>query len=337
MSNSTESPRENGGKRRRRSRGGQNRKRNQQQSHGEGRQPRGKSEGAGRPQEFRPGSAGKSRRRPMPAPPKLTWWQKILKAIGLYKEPVRPPRKAQQSREARPPKSNVRNARSDNAAEAAPADETREPRERRDTREPREAREPREPRRRTRSRGEGGGGGDPSSVESSRIYVGNLSYEATEQDLKELFKGIGAVRSVEVVYDRKTHRSKGFGFVEMLHVDEAKKAVEILHDQFFMGREMVVSGAKKKGQDEREDRDDQEISSTAKPVELAPIPEPEPEPEPEATASAEPAAAEVASSDLVTPVVEESIGNPADDPAPAATEPQPEVEADEQPPRQPVG
>lgn len=78
-------------------------------------------------------------------------------------------------------------------------------------------------------------GGDPSTVESARVYVGNLSYEATEHDLEELFKGVGGVRSVEIVYNRSTHRSKGYAFVEMLHKDDAVRSVEVLHDQPFMG------------------------------------------------------------------------------------------------------
>jgi RNA recognition motif-containing protein len=105
-------------------------------------------------------------------------------------------------------------------------------------------------------------------VESSRVYVGNLSYDVTEQDLQELFKGVGPVRTVEIVYNRSTHRSKGYGFVEMLRRDEAVRAVEVLHDQFFMGRKMNVSGAKSKGQDERDDQDD--VRSEPKPVVLAP-------------------------------------------------------------------
>jgi RNA recognition motif-containing protein len=82
-----------------------------------------------------------------------------------------------------------------------------------------------------------------------------LSYDVTEQDLQELFKGIGGVRNVEIVYNRSTHRSKGYGFVEMLRMDEAVRCVEVLHDQPFMGRKMTVSGAKSKGQDEREDQE----------------------------------------------------------------------------------
>jgi RNA recognition motif-containing protein len=99
--------------------------------------------------------------------------------------------------------------------------------------------------------------------------VGNLSYDVTEQDLQELFKGIGGVRNVEVVYNRSTHRSKGYGFVEMLRMDEAVRAVEVLNDQHFMGRKMTVSGAKSKGQDEREDAEDR-VESKPRPVVLAP-------------------------------------------------------------------
>jgi len=95
-------------------------------------------------------------------------------------------------------------------------------------------------------------------VESPRVFVGNLSYDVTEGDLQDLFKGIGGVRNVEIVYNRSTHRSKGYAFVEMLHMDEAKRAVEVLHDQPFMGRKMAVSGAKSKGQDEREDNEERE-------------------------------------------------------------------------------
>jgi RNA recognition motif-containing protein len=102
-------------------------------------------------------------------------------------------------------------------------------------------------------------------VESPRVYVGNLSYDVTEGDLQDLFKGIGGVRNIEIVYNRATHRSKGYGFVEMLHVDEAKRAVEILHDQPFMGRQMTVSGAKSKGQDEREDAEEREERQERRP------------------------------------------------------------------------
>ena len=86
----------------------------------------------------------------------------------------------------------------------------------------------------------------PESVEvtSPRLYVGNLSFDATESDLTELFNGVGQVVSVEVVSHRQTQRSKGFAFVQMQTVDEAKRAVQELHDKEFMARKLVVSGAK---------------------------------------------------------------------------------------------
>jgi RNA recognition motif-containing protein len=86
----------------------------------------------------------------------------------------------------------------------------------------------------------------PEAVEvtSPKLYVGNLSYDATENDLFELFKGVGQVRNAEIVSHRGTERSKGFGFVLMTTVDEARRAVEELHDKDFMGRKLVVSGAK---------------------------------------------------------------------------------------------
>ena len=86
----------------------------------------------------------------------------------------------------------------------------------------------------------------PESVEvtSPRLYVGNLSFDATEGDLTELFKGVGQVVAVEVVSHRQTQRSKGFAFVQMQTTDEAKRAVQELHDKEFMSRKLVVSGAK---------------------------------------------------------------------------------------------
>lgn len=82
-------------------------------------------------------------------------------------------------------------------------------------------------------------------VTSSRLYVGNLSYDATESDLVELFNGVGMVANAEIVYHTRTQRSKGYGFVEMQSIDEAHRAVDELHDKEYMGRKMVVSGAKK--------------------------------------------------------------------------------------------
>lgn len=86
----------------------------------------------------------------------------------------------------------------------------------------------------------------PESVEvtTPRLYVGNLSFEASESDLFELFNGVGQVQNAEVVTYKHNQRSKGFAFVQMQSVEEAKRAVSELHDKEFLGRKLVVSGAK---------------------------------------------------------------------------------------------
>jgi RNA recognition motif-containing protein len=81
-------------------------------------------------------------------------------------------------------------------------------------------------------------------VTSPKIYVGNLSFDASEGDLYELFNGVGKVQNAEIVSNKYTQKSKGFAFVTMLTVDEARRAVTELHDKEFMGRKLVVSGAK---------------------------------------------------------------------------------------------
>lgn len=86
----------------------------------------------------------------------------------------------------------------------------------------------------------------PEAIEvtSPRLYVGNLSFDATESDLFDLFNGVGHVQNAEVVSYRHNQRSKGFAFVQMQTVEEAKRAVAELHDKEFLGRKLVVSGAK---------------------------------------------------------------------------------------------
>lgn len=81
-------------------------------------------------------------------------------------------------------------------------------------------------------------------VEGPRLYLGNLSYDATEEDLTSLFSGVGTVSEVEIISHRHTQRSKGYAFLEMTSTEEAKRAVDELHDKDFMGRKLVVSGAK---------------------------------------------------------------------------------------------
>jgi RNA recognition motif-containing protein len=85
---------------------------------------------------------------------------------------------------------------------------------------------------------------EPVEVTTPRLYVGNLSFDATESDLFDLFNGVGHVQNAEVVSYKHNQRSKGFAFVQMQTVDEAKRAVTELHDKEFLGRKLVVSGAK---------------------------------------------------------------------------------------------
>jgi len=90
------------------------------------------------------------------------------------------------------------------------------------------------------------GGRKPEVVEvsSPKLYVGNLSFDAAESDLFDLFNGVGKVNNAEIVSHKYTQKSKGFAFVTMNTIDEAKRAVAELHDKEFMGRKLVVSGAK---------------------------------------------------------------------------------------------
>ena len=81
------------------------------------------------------------------------------------------------------------------------------------------------------------------------IYVGNLSYDVTEEDLTEVFKDYGTVKRVSLPTDRETGRPRGFGFVEMSQEDEETAAIEALDGAEWMGREMKVNKAKP-----REDR-----------------------------------------------------------------------------------
>lgn len=86
--------------------------------------------------------------------------------------------------------------------------------------------------------------------------MGNLSYDASESDLFELFNGVGGVRNAEVVVNSRTQRSKGFAFVTMGSVEEARRAVSELHGKEFMGRPLQLSGAKPIGSSgDREQRD----------------------------------------------------------------------------------
>lgn len=152
---------------------------------------------------------------------KLSFWQRIVAFFtGGPKKPAAPARP--EKRAPRPAEARATEPRS-NEARGADARGT-------------DARNSRRP-------------GPPERVEvtTPKLYVGNLSYDATESDLLELFNGVGKVQNTEIVTQKGTYRSKGFGFVTMLTVDEAKRAVQELHDKDFMGRKLVVNGSKSEG------------------------------------------------------------------------------------------
>jgi len=147
-----------------------------------------------------------------------TLWQKIVAFFSPKKSKTS---SAPSSEEARAPRQypayepRQKSASSEGAPSSAPA------------RAPRPTRKP-----------------EAVDVTTPKLYIGNLSFDASESDLSELFNGVGQVQNAEIVTHKETEKSKGFGFVTMTTVDEAKRAVDELHDKEFMGRKLVVSGAK---------------------------------------------------------------------------------------------
>lgn len=84
---------------------------------------------------------------------------------------------------------------------------------------------------------------------SKKLYIGSLSYDTTEDSLKEYFSGAGTVESAVVIKHQDSGRSKGFGFVEMSTEEEAKKAIEMFNGQDLDGRRIVVDEARPMKQD----------------------------------------------------------------------------------------
>lgn len=89
-----------------------------------------------------------------------------------------------------------------------------------------------------------------------KLYVGNLPFSVQEQDLKSFFSSYGSVTKVEVITDRETGRSKGFGFVEMSNDNEANQAIEDLNGQDLGGRAVIVNEARP-----RENRDNRSFDN----------------------------------------------------------------------------
>lgn len=79
---------------------------------------------------------------------------------------------------------------------------------------------------------------------STKLFVGNLNYETTENDLQDHFSQAGTVLTVNILQDRATGRSRGFGFVEMESAGDAEKAIELFHQKDFQGRALTVNEAR---------------------------------------------------------------------------------------------
>jgi len=77
-----------------------------------------------------------------------------------------------------------------------------------------------------------------------KLYVGNLAFGASEEDLRKLFSEAGAVQSIKIVTDSYSGRSRGFGFVEMTSDAEAEKAISLINGKTFMERALIVSEAR---------------------------------------------------------------------------------------------
>lgn len=79
---------------------------------------------------------------------------------------------------------------------------------------------------------------------ATKLFVGNINHTATENDLQDHFAAAGTVVSASIVQDKFTGKSRGFGFVEMSSEEEAKKAIEMFHQEEFQGRQLTVNEAR---------------------------------------------------------------------------------------------
>ena len=79
---------------------------------------------------------------------------------------------------------------------------------------------------------------------STKLYVGNLSFDSNEQDLQDLFAEAGAVTDVAIIQDKFTGRSRGFGFITMGSDEEAQKAITMFHGKSVGGRDLTVNEAR---------------------------------------------------------------------------------------------
>lgn len=86
---------------------------------------------------------------------------------------------------------------------------------------------------------------------ASKLFVGGLPYAVTEDELRELFAAIGQVESAQIIIDRETNRSKGFGFITMANDDDAQTAIKELDGKDFQGRRLAVNEARPQERRER--------------------------------------------------------------------------------------
>ena len=93
-----------------------------------------------------------------------------------------------------------------------------------------------------------------SKMENKKLYVGNLNYDTTEDALKDAFSEAGTVESANIIVDKYSNRSKGFGFVEMSTPEEAQKAIELMDGKEVDGRNLKVNEARP--MEKRAPRDD---------------------------------------------------------------------------------
>lgn len=214
---------------------------------GRGRNRRGGRNRSGKPRSERGPGQGRDYEFKPDRKPKQSGFQKFLSAItfGILGQP--------KARPSRPP------AASSGGSSSGPARENRQPQS--GSGRPDRERTPRTPRAPL----------PPAEVTTERLYVGNLSYDASESDLFELFNGVGQVKNCEVVVNNRTQRSKGFAFVTMASIEQAKRAVDELNGKEFMGRALQVNGAKPPSADrgDRRDRGDRDEQSDAPEAEEA--------------------------------------------------------------------
>lgn len=93
-------------------------------------------------------------------------------------------------------------------------------------------------------------------MQENKLYVGNIPYTVTSEDLQKHFSEAGAVKEAIIITDKMTRRPKGFGFVEMADAAGAEKAISMFNGQDFMGRDLTVNLAKPMQPRENRDRND---------------------------------------------------------------------------------